>query len=676
LIVAKNQVSLIRAKKLFGTHIPTNVWVEKCAEDLSDSSFKKRDLCILYSFDDSDFDARTVILAREKFQIPLIVVSNKRKSYPGDPGVLSLVIDWNEINIRFIQKKVNAFVRSIKNAPTREHLIVNKTNGLSICNIYQVAVNGSKDGIINWNIKKKLITLNNRASELLNLSSVANTITTDEWYSFFEQKDEFRSTIEADVDKVNSFYETEQKILKISKWILIRGQFTILDYEQSGIHFVGTITDITVRKEMENELKQSYSDLKFALASEKILMEELDRKNKELLELSITDGLTGLYNHRFLQERFDFEFRRVRRYGGELSCLLIDIDHFKAVNDTYGHQFGDHVLRQISTIMKAKSRDVDICGRYGGEEFVIITNLKIENAFRYAAKLLTSIENHVFEYNKKEIHVTVSIGVAEYENEIKTKQELIERADNALYQAKKDGRNTIRLWKEVDPQVNKVVDNKGVKELKDKFENLSDLMRMTYMESVNALIKAVDAKDPLAKEHSRNVCDYSMKIAKFLKLTEPEIEIINYAAQLHDIGKISIKDDILNKKDDLAPDENELMKKHAEVGVNILKEIRFLEKEIPIILHHHERYDGKGYPHGLRGREIPLGARIIAVADAFDAMISGRSYKENIGWKKAVNEIRKGVGSQFSPEIVNAFLELEKNGEIRQPDDIDEGGNT
>jgi putative nucleotidyltransferase with HDIG domain len=157
---------------------------------------------------------------------------------------------------------------------------------------------------------------------------------------------------------------------------------------------------------------------------------------------------------------------------------------------------------------------------------------------------------------------------------------------------------------------------------------------------------------------------YSAEIAKFLHLSESDVEVVYYAGLLHDIGKIGIRDDIIIKTDELTSKEYELLRRHPEVGVNILSDIRFLEKEIPIILHHHERFDGKGYPHGLQGREIPLGARILAVADAFDAMTEGRTYQNKVPWKKALEEIKKGSGTQFAPEIVDAFLKVEANGKI------------
>jgi diguanylate cyclase (GGDEF)-like protein/putative nucleotidyltransferase with HDIG domain/PAS domain S-box-containing protein len=435
----------------------------------------------------------------------------------------------------------------------------------------------------------------------------------------------------------------------------IRAAMTHWDGEDA---FLLSIRDITQRKAAEEQLASAMSDLKFALASEKVLLDELDKRNKELIELSITDGLTGLYNHRFIQERFEFEFKRIKRYGGHLSCMMIDIDHFKAVNDTYGHQFGDYVLREIGGIIRQKSREVDICARYGGEEFMIITNVVIDFAMKFATKLHTAVDSHQFMFNDKAIHITVSIGLADYSDDLKTRNELIERADEALYQAKGDGRNLIRIWKENGVTANLGMDHFSVQELKTKLLSLSQQVRASYMEYTNALVMAIDAKDSYTKEHSQNVAAYAVAIAKALGLSEKDVEIIKYASLLHDIGKISISHEILSKTTPLSKEEYHLLQRHPVVGVTILKDIKFLEKEIPIILHHHERFDGKGYPQGLMGREIPLGARIVAIADAYDAMTCGREYKSKLDMASAIAELKAGSGTQFAPDIVECFVEL------------------
>jgi diguanylate cyclase (GGDEF)-like protein/putative nucleotidyltransferase with HDIG domain len=341
--------------------------------------------------------------------------------------------------------------------------------------------------------------------------------------------------------------------------------------------------------------------------------------------------------------------------------MMIDIDHFKTLNDTYGHQCGDYVLRELADLFKLHSREVDICGRYGGEEFLILTNVALEYTMQFATKLHAAIDNHEFLFDEKKLHVTVSIGLADFRPGMKDRHELIDRADLALYQAKDDGRNLIRIWKERHEGGDAVVDHFSAQELKKQFVHLSNQMRSTYMEYTNALVKAVDAKDPFTKEHSQNVSARAVEIASAIGLSETEIEVIKYAGLLHDVGKIAVSQDILVKKEPLTHEEYELLKKHPVIGVNILKDIRFLEKEIPLILHHHERFDGKGYPHGLKGREIPVGARIIAVSDAFDAMTSGRGYKESVSLEKSIAELKRGSGTQFAPDVVEVFVKILEN---------------
>jgi diguanylate cyclase (GGDEF)-like protein len=260
-----------------------------------------------------------------------------------------------------------------------------------------------------------------------------------------------------------SFFGTESGTMVGRKWtITVRPGETI--EHASGSHTLElraaattwgsdgalllAVRDITERKRAERQLAAAMSDIKVALASEKALLDELDKKNKELIEFSITDGLTGLYNHRFIHERFEFEFKRVKRYGGSLSCMMIDIDHFKTLNDTCGHPCGDYVLRELSNLLRTQSREVDICGRYGGDEFLILTNAALEYAMQFATKLHGTIDGHVFTFDSKPLHVTVSIGLADFRPGMKDRNELIDRTDMALYRAKDDGRNCIRIWKE------------------------------------------------------------------------------------------------------------------------------------------------------------------------------------------------------------------------------------
>jgi len=543
---------------------------------------------------------------------------------------------------------------------------------------YALAVRGSKDGLWDWNLQTDEVYYSSQWKSMLGCESHEIGTGPNEWFKRVHKDDveRVRADIAAHLAGKTPHFENEHRLLHQDgtyRWVLSRGT-AVRDARGKAVRIAGSQSNITERKEAEKNLKRALSDLKYALASEKVLLEELDKKNRELVELSITDGLTGLFNHRFIQERFDFEFKRAKRYDVLLSCMLLDIDHFKSVNDTFGHQFGDYVLREIAGVLKANSRDVDICGRYGGEEFMIISNQDEDGVMRFASKLHGKIDTHAFRQGEQSAHVTVSIGVATYSNEVLTKQELIERADTALYQAKEDGRNLIRVWKRREEDEETTLDRGGIEDLKKRFRNLSSQMRATYMESTNALLRAVDAKDHYTHQHSQNVSRYAVEVGTAMGMADDEVEVLKYAGLLHDIGKIGVDEAVLVKKGALTYEEFEILKKHPVIGVNILKDVQFLEKEIPIILHHHERFDGNGYPQGLRGREIPAGARILGVCDAFDAMTTDREFKRKLSYDEAVEELKKGSGTQFAPDVVKAFLKIGRKNLVHENNGNNAGG--
>ncbi|MCK5195619.1 MAG: diguanylate cyclase [Desulfobulbaceae bacterium] len=408
------------------------------------------------------------------------------------------------------------------------------------------------------------------------------------------------------------------------------------------------------------DVRPTYEELLSENTSLQEQIENLKIKNRKLAEQSNTDGLTTLYNHRFMMERCKFEFERAKRYGFPLSCIILDIDHFKMVNDTYGHQFGDFILRQLGALLKEKTRSADICGRYGGEEFIAFVALPITEATDYVFRLHKTIADHTFTENKNSTRITVSIGVAEYRSEMQSWRELIERADKVLYEAKKSGRNLVRIWSDKNDTYD-VVDNNNIDSLKNQFLYLYTAAKAGYIESTNALLKAIDAKDHYTLRHSQNVATFAVMLAKALNMKEHEIQLIKNAALLHDIGKIGIDGKFLTKKESLTSDEYEILKRHPQIGVNIIKDISLLSREMPIILHHHERYNGSGYPHGLRRSEIPIGAKILAISDAFDAMTTDREFKQKLTTHESLQEIISQKGRQFDPHFVDVFVTCVEN---------------
>lgn len=359
-----------------------------------------------------------------------------------------------------------------------------------------------------------------------------------------------------------------------------------------------------------------------------------------------TDGLTELYNHRHFHERLDQEIARGSRFGSIFSLILLDLDHFKTFNDNYGHLAGDEVLRRMGRCLESSIRSVDMAFRYGGEEFaVILPGTRLNDALKAAERIRNTIEAKA---SPGTIPVTASLGVATWPIDGMTKQDIIGRADAALYQAKQGGRNRVILSSEVVKGQTSLI---GM-ELETKERALS---------IIYALAATVDAKDHYTYGHSKKVSQYAVAMSEVLGLTPQKIATIRAAGLLHDIGKIAVPDSILNKAGPLTDEEWEPIKAHPELGMEILKHVIDLVNCLPAILHHHEHYDGSGYPGALKGEEIPIEARILAIADAYDAITSIRPYHNQLTPQEAMDELKRCAGTQFDPELVKSFCKAIEN---------------
>ncbi len=398
-------------------------------------------------------------------------------------------------------------------------------------------------------------------------------------------------------------------------------------------------------------------------------LKKLEEEKKQAERSSLIDFHTQLYNYRYLQRRLISEFAAAKRYLTPLSLLMIDVDYFKSINDTYGHQFGDEVLRQLAGLLTDNAREADIVCRFGGEEFIIIlTNTDRLGAMRFAKRLGGVIKDHNFKSiaPKFKINLNVSMGMACFpEDGMKTSSALLDYTDKALAYAKEKGTGSIYLYNEINQAEisGSIIEEAGKQHteiLRNKFASLSRRMNQTVIESVYALARTVGARDAYTEHHSEEMAEYATQIAEKLNLTKEETEDIKHGAMLHDIGKIGIPDEILLKPGKLTKEEMKEVRKHPEIGADIVRQVHFLKHVVPIILHHHERYDGFGYGSGMRGQEIPLGARIVAVVDVYQALVSDRPYRKAYLKKEAIKIIREGAGSFFDPKIVEVFLNILK----------------
>ncbi len=389
------------------------------------------------------------------------------------------------------------------------------------------------------------------------------------------------------------------------------------------------------------------------------------RSNKRLRRLSLKDSNTGLFNLRYLEDAIERELSYARRNDLPFSVMLMDIDYFKSINDAYGHQFGDLVLKHLAQRIKAIVRRHDTVIRFGGEEFIIITprTNKITTV-ALGNRILEAINSCNLGDKERVISLKISIAVASYPEDgpIMEGMDLIFAADQVLQRVKEFGGNRVYCSditgkRQPCPQIDTAAD---VKTIKTKVQRLTKRANQSVVEAVFAFAKSIGLKDRYSVKSVEKAVHYAEEIARELGLPRNKIELVRKAAALHDLGKVGINENILCKKAKLSHEEYEAIKKHPKIAAHIIKPIKFLSDVIPFVLHHHERWDGKGYPDGLKGEKIPIGARIIAVMDVYQSLTANRPYRKAYSKEEAMKIIERGSGVEYDPAVVTAFLAVLK----------------
>lgn len=404
------------------------------------------------------------------------------------------------------------------------------------------------------------------------------------------------------------------------------------------------IRDITERKRLVNELFKVNGALMEA--------------NAQLEQLALKDSQTGLYNHRYLKEVLEGSFSRAERLGTSLSVIMMDIDFFKSINDVYGHVFGDLVLKQFAGQLTRAVRPYDVVIRYGGEEFIVLSaDTDKESARILAKRILEKIGLYSFGDKVHSVKLKLSLGVATYpQDPVQKSAELINYADQILNEAKESGGNRVYSSLDIEKGAGVFPETSDIDLLKEKIGKLAIRADKSLIEEILAFARTNELKDHYTGTRLERTVSYADRISQELHFSNDKAGLIKEAAMLHDLGKVGISEHILHKKSKLNRKEFEQIKRHPQMGADIIRPIHSLHPIIPYLLYHHERWDGKGYPFGLAKERIPLGARIIGIVDAYQALVSDRTYHKAYSKEQAATIIRKGSGSQFDPEVVKSFL--------------------
>jgi diguanylate cyclase (GGDEF)-like protein/putative nucleotidyltransferase with HDIG domain len=405
---------------------------------------------------------------------------------------------------------------------------------------------------------------------------------------------------------------------------------------------------------------------------------------------SLTDALTGVGSRKLLDDKLAEEHDRAVRYRRPFSVAIIDLDHFKMINDAMGHAVGDEAIRKLAECVRQDKRGPDVLARYGGDEFVLLLpETTAEDAGALMDRVRLRVRDISFdEYEKTRrpesqtaasqgdpgnrpsdfpqspatasgVQLSISCGVAE--SLLDTEEapgDVMRRADVALYEAKNSGRNCVKLWNQEMASLVSAsdIEIERIKKLQRRIMGLSEKAEKLFMESIWSLVQALEAKDTYARKHSENVTAYAVGIARTMELGPKYVDLIRRSAMIHDIGKIGIPDAVLFKPDHLTAHERRVIEQHPLIAVRILEKMSFLENEIAIIRHHHEKWNGQGYPDGLARTAIPLGARVIAVADVFDALTSCRAYHASRSIPEVLAMLKDSSGYEFDPTVVVAMI--------------------
>lgn len=402
----------------------------------------------------------------------------------------------------------------------------------------------------------------------------------------------------------------------------------------------------------EKTTKKAYTYAEVNFMESLIAVASIALKNaslyRELEKEALLDPLTGLFNRRTLNKKLEEYFREKM---SPITMLLLDLDDFSLYNELYGSDEGDNMLICFAKMLQTVVGTAGMTARYGGKEFaVLLPYCDAWKAKEFAMMMQQKLADHVNSGSgRMKKFLTFSAGICTYPSMAANANQLVSYANMAVFHVKQQGKNAIEIYEGRQIEQEHPVTKEGIQELTS---------------TIFALTAAIDAKDHYTFNHSQCVSKYAAALAEYAGLASEYVEIIRQAGLLHDIGKIGIPDAILTKTGRLTPEEFAVMRQHVERSIEMIRHLPSLDYVIPAVLGHHEKFDGSGYPRGIAGEDIPVSARCLSIADAFDAMVSKRSYKNKMPVEAALAEIERNLGTQFDPEYGRLFVQLVREKKI------------
>jgi len=397
--------------------------------------------------------------------------------------------------------------------------------------------------------------------------------------------------------------------------------------------------------------------LKNKLLAKTRQLEKTSKRLRRLKEHAFIDAVTETYNYKYFSHRLKDSLNQAQRNHYPVSLIKIDIELFKNVNKIYGPLNGDVILKEFSDFLKNNLRTYDVVARLEGDEFGIICSYTDKKrALQLSRRIKKGLNFNSF--GKDGIGLQVSIGLVTYPDDGTSLDTLLSLLDRCL-ECSKEKHNKIVALGELKSNENAdeelLLSDLKSQELRDKISELKTKLDKTVLEAIIAFANTIKAKDLYTAEHTEKTVQLAVDIAKELQFDSTQIETVKYAAMIHDLGKIGVSESILRKPGKLTDEEFKEIKRHPVIGSEILRPLHSLSWVIPSILYHHERIDGKGYPFELKGEQIPIEAKIVALADSFQALTSDRPYRKAYSLKKAEEIIEEETGTHFDPKVTEAF---------------------